>query len=98
MGLAIPTLLGIIILTWMLWNNKNTNNQTQQQHQIGTEFSTLATPHSPIVVMGLDRATIERYPKTQLGVSGRLPRPNDNICSICLCEYQPNEVLMTIPE
>jgi len=54
--------------------------------------------HPPIFVMGLDGATIERYPKTQLGESGRLPRPSDNICSICLCEYQPNEVLRTIPE
>ncbi|KAL5750088.1 hypothetical protein ACOSP7_024691 [Xanthoceras sorbifolium] len=24
--------------------------------------------------------------------------PNDNTCSICLCEYQPKEVLRTVPE
>ncbi|KAI5383430.1 RING-H2 finger protein ATL20 [Lathyrus oleraceus] len=98
MGLAIPALLGIIVLTWMLWNNKNTRNQAQQQRETGTEFSTMVMPHPPVLVMGLDMATIDRYPKTQLGESGRLPRPNDNVCSICLCEYQPNEVLRTIPE
>lgn len=98
MGLAIPALLGIIVLTWMLWNNKNTSNQAQQQRETGTEFSTMVMPHPPVLVMGLDMATIDRYPKTQLGESGRLPRHNDNVCSICLCEYQPNEVLRTIPE
>jgi hypothetical protein len=96
LGLGIPGILGIIVLTCMLCNKKNTTNQLHRQRD--TEFSTMIMPHPPFVVMGPSRPTIERYPKTQLGESGRLPRPNDNICSICLCEYQPNEVLRTIPE
>lgn len=79
----------------MLCVKKNT---VDQRHQTSTEFSTLVIPHPPVMVMGLDGAAIERYPKTQLGESGRLPKPNDNICSICLCEYQPKEMLRTIPE
>lgn len=96
LGLGIPGLLGLIMLTLMLCKNKYTRNQVQRQ--TSTEFSTFIMTHPPIFVMGLDGATIERYPKTQLGESGRLPRPSDNTCSICLCEYQPNEVLRTIPE
>ncbi|KAK7358520.1 hypothetical protein VNO77_00452 [Canavalia gladiata] len=49
-------------------------------------------------VMGLDGATIEKYPKTLLGESGRLLKPNDNTCAICLSEYEPKETLRSIPE
>ncbi|KAL3738309.1 hypothetical protein ACJRO7_019785 [Eucalyptus globulus] len=46
---------------------------------------------------GLDSLTIESYPKTQVGDDGQIPRPNDNVCAICLSEYQPKETLRTIP-
>ncbi|KAI9174376.1 hypothetical protein LWI28_016415 [Acer negundo] len=45
-----------------------------------------------------DTPTIESYPKTLVGESRRLPKPSDNTCLICLCEYQPKEILRTIPE
>lgn len=61
------------------------------------EFSSAVTPQ-PIVFTGLDGPTIESYPKTILGESRRLPKPDDNICPICLAEYQPKETLRTIPE
>ncbi|KAK4262898.1 hypothetical protein QN277_028393 [Acacia crassicarpa] len=48
--------------------------------------------------MGLDGSTIEKYPMTLLGESKRLPKPNDNTCSICLSEYEPKETLRTIPD
>ncbi|KAJ6294888.1 hypothetical protein OIU76_022885 [Salix suchowensis] len=51
-----------------------------------------------VTVAGLDGATIESYPKIVLGESRRLPKPDDNTCSICLCEYKPKETLKTIPE
>ncbi|XP_031278815.1 putative RING-H2 finger protein ATL69 [Pistacia vera] len=51
-----------------------------------------------VILTGLDEPTIESYPKTLLGESGRLPKPNDNTCPICLSEYQPKESLRTIPE
>ncbi|XP_061361026.1 putative RING-H2 finger protein ATL21A [Gastrolobium bilobum] len=95
MGLGIPGLLGIIGLACFFCGKRNRGDQLRQT---STELSTLIMARPSVVVMGLDGAAIERYPKTQLGESGRLPKPNDNICSICLCEYQPKEMLRTIPE
>ncbi|KAF7828138.1 putative RING-H2 finger protein ATL21A [Senna tora] len=47
---------------------------------------------------GLDGKTIEEfYPKVQVSESGRLPKVGDNVCSICLCEYEPMDTLRTIP-
>ncbi|XP_010266503.1 PREDICTED: putative RING-H2 finger protein ATL21A isoform X2 [Nelumbo nucifera] len=60
--------------------------------------SSTVTPQPTIVVMGLDGATIESYPKLVLGESRRLPKPDDNSCPICLSEYRPNETLRSIPE
>ncbi|GFP82568.1 putative RING-H2 finger protein atl21a [Phtheirospermum japonicum] len=49
---------------------------------------------SPIrVVNGLDKLTIESYPTLVLGQSGRVPKPSDDTCPICLCEYEPKEIL-----
>ncbi|CAJ1937260.1 unnamed protein product [Sphenostylis stenocarpa] len=50
------------------------------------------------LVTGLDGATIEKYPKTLIGESGRLLKANDNTCAICLSEYEPKETLRSIPE
>ncbi|XP_057511716.1 putative RING-H2 finger protein ATL21B [Actinidia eriantha] len=55
-------------------------------------------PQRALVMTGLDRSTIESYPKTMLGESKRLPNPNDGTCPICLAEYQPKDTLRTIPE
>lgn len=49
-------------------------------------------------LMGLDGPTIDSYPKIVLGESLRLPKPNDNVCSICLSEYRPKETLKSIPQ
>lgn len=50
------------------------------------------------IEMGLDRPTIESYPKTVLGESRRLPTSNEGPCPICLAEYQPKDTLRTIPD
>lgn len=65
-----------------------------------TELSILTIDQQlPVDVMGgLDCATIESYPKTQLGDSRELPNSSDHTCSICLGEYQPKETIRTIPE
>ena len=94
-GLGIPGLLCIVGLTYFYYGKMK---RREQQRQARSEFSTIIMPRLPVVVMGLDAASIDKYPKTLLGESGRLPKPNDNICSICLCEYQPKETLRTIPE
>ncbi|KAJ0100240.1 hypothetical protein Patl1_20347 [Pistacia atlantica] len=52
---------------------------------------------APQFVTGLDALTIDSYPKIVLGESRRLPKPDDNTCSICLSEYKPREILKTMP-
>lgn len=59
----------------------------------------LSMGHQPTsAVAGLDGPTIESFPKTLLGESRRLPKPNDTTCAICLSEYQPKETIRTIPD
>ena len=54
-------------------------------HRSSTDdLSTSTALQSANVVVGLDAPTIESYPKTLLGESRRLPRANDNTCSICI--------------
>lgn len=61
------------------------------------EFTFRVNPQ-PTLRAGLDGPTIDSYPKIVLGESRRLPKPEDNTCSICLSEYKPKETLKTIPE
>ena len=61
------------------------------------ELTSMVVPQ-PTPVTGLDEPTIESYPKIVLGESRRLPKPDDNTCSICLSEYRPKETLKSIPE
>lgn len=49
-------------------------------------------------VKGLDGQIIESYPITVLGESRRLPKPENNICAICLGDYEAKETLRTIPD
>ena len=47
---------------------------------------------------GMDESTIEMYPKTLIGESGRLiPKSDYNSCPICLTEYQPKDIVRTLP-
>ncbi|XP_026440560.1 putative RING-H2 finger protein ATL21A [Papaver somniferum] len=46
---------------------------------------------------GLDGPAVKSLPTIVVRESGRLPNPDNNICSICLSEYQPNETLKTMP-
>ncbi|XVF51322.1 hypothetical protein PTKIN_Ptkin04bG0175600 [Pterospermum kingtungense] len=68
--------------------------------QSNIELSSLATePRSAAsTIHGLDGPRIEAYPITVLDESCRLPRPNDNTCSICLSEYKAKETIRTIPD
>ncbi|KAK3429444.1 hypothetical protein EUGRSUZ_E00868 [Eucalyptus grandis] len=100
-GLGIPAVLCLIGLAGYVWglisNYSRRCLHRHQQEETNTEFPTIIFPQS-FVMTGLDGPTIESYPKTLLGVSRRLPKPSDNTCPICLCEYQPEEALRTIPE
>ncbi|KAL5750093.1 hypothetical protein ACOSP7_024696 [Xanthoceras sorbifolium] len=91
-GVAIPGLLCFIEIAHYLCS------RARDYYYQGRHFDvTTITPQSTVIVTGLKEPTIESYPKTLLGES-RLPKPNDNTCSICLCEYQPKEILRTILE
>ncbi|XP_047161987.1 putative RING-H2 finger protein ATL21B [Vigna umbellata] len=58
--------------------------------------STTTLPRSSSL-MGLNGPEIEKFPKTLIGDSGRLPNWSDNTCPICLSEYEPKDTLRTIP-
>ncbi|XP_039031940.1 putative RING-H2 finger protein ATL21A [Hibiscus syriacus] len=59
-----------------------------------------AEPRLPaaVAVNGLDCSRIESYPMNMLGEKFKLPRADDNTCSICLSEYQAKETIRTIPD
>ncbi|KAK3228054.1 hypothetical protein Dsin_007916 [Dipteronia sinensis] len=96
-GVAIPGLLCFIGIACYLCGRVR-NYYHWRSHHSGTEFMSTITPQLMVILTGLDTPTIESYPKTLLGESRRLPKPSDNTCSICLCEYQPKEILRTVPE
>lgn len=95
-GVGVPVgILCLIGVSCFICAKVRMHGQTQRRH---FRPSVDAPPQPRAFKMGLDGSIIEKYPKTLLGESGRLPRPNDNTCPICLSEYQPKETLRTIPE
>ncbi|KAL3652435.1 hypothetical protein CASFOL_002116 [Castilleja foliolosa] len=97
-GAGLPAFLCLVGMLCFIYN-RTTNRQgsRHRRHPI-IEFSVAVTPQPGATASGLDGPTIESYPKTTLGESRRLPKPDDNICAICLSEYMPKETLRSIPE
>ncbi|XP_027342764.1 putative RING-H2 finger protein ATL21A [Abrus precatorius] len=93
-GVGIPGLLCIIGFSCFLCGKFRMMTHRGPSTELPATISLEPIPF----VMGLDGATIEKYPKTLLGESGRLLKPNDNTCAICLSEYEPKETLRSIPE
>ncbi|XVF10419.1 hypothetical protein REPUB_Repub07fG0181300 [Reevesia pubescens] len=93
-GVGIPLLIILGLVIYLRTDVDDYNHQ----HPNSEAFSNSVAPRLDTVAKGLDGQTIEAYPLTLLGESRRLPRPNDNICPICLCEYQAKEKLRTIPD
>lgn len=96
LGAGIPGLVCIVGLTLYISSTVVARNQNRLYSY--TESSPSIFPQPITLSSGLDLPTIESNPKTILGESKRLPKPNDNICPICLSEYQPKEALRSIPE
>ncbi|XP_059662213.1 putative RING-H2 finger protein ATL21A [Cornus florida] len=96
-GAGIPGLVFMIGIVCYICGKVRTYCRRTQPTEVPI---TTNAPHSAAaaLVTGLDGPTIESYPKTVLGDSGRLPKPNDGPCPICLSDYQPKDVLRTIPE
>ncbi|KAK2983693.1 hypothetical protein RJ640_023227 [Escallonia rubra] len=95
-GAGVPALLFSVGLFCFVCGRVKAYNRRGRGHSI-SEFSSTVAPQ-PTLVVGLDGPTIESYPKTILGESRRLPKPDDNTCPICLSEYRPKETLRSIPE
>ncbi|KAL8534557.1 hypothetical protein ACS0TY_010537 [Phlomoides rotata] len=95
LGAGLPTFLCLLGFICYLCNRLRSFGR--RRHPI-MDFSMVVSPPSSTTISGLDGPTIESYPKTILGESRRLPKPDDSICPICLCEYMPKETLRTIPE
>ncbi|XVE52336.1 hypothetical protein DITRI_Ditri02bG0114700 [Diplodiscus trichospermus] len=79
-------------------SSRNTSNTSDtsagmNHRQIIDNSLELAT-----MVLGLDGAIVESYPKIVVGDSRRLPKPNNGPCSICLSEYQPKDTVRCIPD
>ncbi|XP_009614900.1 RING-H2 finger protein ATL20-like [Nicotiana tomentosiformis] len=68
------------------------------RRDLNSDLPTTINLQLAIATTGLNKATIDSYPKIVLGESKRLPNPNDGTCPICLSDYQPKETLRTIPE
>ncbi|KAL3524402.1 hypothetical protein ACH5RR_017236 [Cinchona calisaya] len=92
-GAGVPASLFVLGLVCFLCSKSKACRE--EGHPVN-EFTSTHAPQ-PIIQLGLDRSIIESYPKTVLGESRRLPKPDDNICPICLSEYKPKDTLRTIP-
>ncbi|KAI3903927.1 hypothetical protein MKW92_047370 [Papaver armeniacum] len=91
MGILIPTgiatyLCYIILRSKGFFSGRGTEAISWSN---SSELVTIAT--------GLDGSAIQSLPTIVIGESGRLPIPDNDICSICLSEYQPKETLKTMP-
>ncbi|XP_048131638.1 RING-H2 finger protein ATL47-like [Rhodamnia argentea] len=112
LGLVLPSLLCISGLAFYLsWRARvsehrdpldqrpNGNNHENDAADTTSPLSpSRETRHASNGITGIDLATIESYPKIRIDDDGQVPRPNDNVCTICLSEYQPKEMLRTIPK
>ncbi|CAI8619586.1 unnamed protein product [Vicia faba] len=96
-GLGLPGLLCLVIIFCFI-RGKMRRISPHNQRSSNHPSSTISLEPLPSFVTGLDGATIEKYPKILIGESGRLLKPSDNTCSICLSEYEPKETLRSIPE
>uniref|UniRef100_A0A7N0R9H7 RING-type E3 ubiquitin transferase n=1 Tax=Kalanchoe fedtschenkoi TaxID=63787 RepID=A0A7N0R9H7_KALFE len=90
LGISIPVFFIIVILVHS-WGRSSEVQQPPGQTQL---VQSQAASH----LVGLDGPTIESYPKFALGQNDALLEPSIGPCSICLCEYKPNDVLRTIPD
>ncbi|CAJ1974384.1 unnamed protein product [Sphenostylis stenocarpa] len=96
--IGIPAMLcsfGVLscICGWL----KNGNHDRHWAHETVADFEALVGSW-PTTVSGLDRPTIESYPKIVIGENRRLPKKGEKTCPICLSEYMPKETVKSIPE
>ncbi|PWA49712.1 Zinc finger, RING/FYVE/PHD-type [Artemisia annua] len=94
LGVGIPGLVFLIGLANYIIGKVGNYNQDQRQN---IELLSNAITRRPPSTTGLDRSTIESYPRTVLGENCELPKDHGT-CAICLSDYKPKDAVRTIPE
>ena len=94
LGIGIPGLLFFICLANCISSKGRHYNQNQSQSM---DLLPTAVSRQPTKPTGLDRPTVESYPKTVWGESYELSKDNGP-CAICLSDYKPKDAVRTIPE
>ncbi|KAM0951030.1 putative chromatin regulator PHD family [Dioscorea sansibarensis] len=78
------------------------HHQHQHHHSTGgssnSNTTTTAATATTTLNLGLDRPTIESFPKFLFGSQVNLQRPITGPCPICLSEYKPGEAIRCVPE
>ncbi|KAM7463696.1 hypothetical protein LguiA_031817 [Lonicera macranthoides] len=93
-GAGVPALILIVGLICFICSR--VKSRGRRRHLV--HESAFVVAPQPTLSIGLEKETIDSYPKTILGESRRLPKPDDITCPICLSEYKPKETLRSIPE
>ncbi|KAF4353202.1 hypothetical protein F8388_014670 [Cannabis sativa] len=85
------------------WRNSNHNHQLPNTNTSISSTTTTTLPHhneansGGLPSTGIDKTIIEMYPKRLFGENRRLLKSDYNNCSICLTEYQANDIVRTLP-
>ncbi|XP_073051075.1 RING-H2 finger protein ATL20-like [Primulina eburnea] len=94
-GVGIP---GLVCIVGLVCHTCGLVKLLCLRRSLNSELPTVTVPDGRLVTNGLDKPTIESYPKAVLGESRQLPEPSDGTCPICLSEYQPKDTVRSIPE
>ncbi|GJS87859.1 zinc finger, RING/FYVE/PHD-type containing protein [Tanacetum coccineum] len=95
LSIGIPGLVFLGVLLCCCISSKGRHyNQRQSQ---GINLLPTAVSRQPPSTTGLDRPTVESYPKTVWGESYELHKDNGT-CAICLSDYKTKDAVRTIPE
>ncbi|XP_026440563.1 putative RING-H2 finger protein ATL21A [Papaver somniferum] len=91
-GIIIPTVLVIAVLCYHVLRNKGFFSDGGRGHAEIANSSQVVTINT-----SLDVSAVQSFPTVVISESGRLPNQDINLCSICLSEYQPKEVVKIMP-
>lgn len=95
---GVPALLCFIsLLSWICSKFRIGTHGWIWARETVADFESLLD-HEYTNTSGLDKPTIESYPKIVIGDDIHLPKPNGKTCPICLSEYMPKETVKTMPE
>ncbi|KAH7654871.1 Zinc finger RING/FYVE/PHD-type protein [Dioscorea alata] len=110
-GIAIAVGILVLVSTIMLASylcvrvkGRSTGHHHHHHHSTSgssnttTTTTTTAATAPTTLTLGLDRPTIESFPKFHFGSQVNLQRPITGPCPICLSEYKPGDAIRCVPE